>query len=291
MTLPIPYLKLAINPFTTRAELLPLFCGESQTEPNHTMGPTWIDYYLIHTVLSGKGSFHMRGQKYELYAGDSFVICPKEMYCYEADAFNPWHYCWIAFQGHGAEQLLSSVNISAHRPVVHHPGNRRIITLYRKMYQTLQQSAALCDMEVTGYMKLLFAEYGRANQVTAPPVQTETQSDIERQIQQAVRYLTFQFAESISIEQVAQSLGYNRIYLSKMFKQFTGMTPMQYLTKIRMERAKTLLSSGLTIEQISKSVGYKDPLYFSKQYKKWHGSTPSDHRAELSSKAKNDCLI
>jgi AraC-like DNA-binding protein len=53
---------------------------------------------------------------------------------------------------------------------------------------------------------------------------------------------------------------------------------MHYLLKLRMERAKLLLQEQLTIEQVASSVGFTDALYFSKQFKKWSGSSPSEYR-------------
>jgi len=55
---------------------------------------------------------------------------------------------------------------------------------------------------------------------------------------------------------------------------------MNYLLKIRMERAKLLLLEPLTIEQVASSVGFTDALYFSKQFKKWYGRSPSEYRQD-----------
>ncbi|MCR8642752.1 AraC family transcriptional regulator [Paenibacillus sp. N1-5-1-14] len=270
---------------------MPLFAGESQTVPYHRMGPAFIDFYLIHHVIKGKGYFQQMGREYHLQAGDSFVIFPKEMYLYEADADEPWHYMWVGFQGRDADQILSNLNISAYQPIIHCPKYRKINVLYRQFYRTLKRSDELCNMEMTGYLRLLFAEYGKNQMLTEPSHKQVPMTDIERQVDQAVRWLQFKYAEQISIAQMAHSLGYHRIYLSKMFKEHTGMSPMQYVTKIRMERAKNLMTSKLSMQQIAASVGFKDPLYFSKQYKKWHGVTPTDHRTALSSKSGYDCSM
>ncbi|WJH37586.1 helix-turn-helix transcriptional regulator [Paenibacillus sp. CC-CFT747] len=89
---------------------------------------------------------------------------------------------------------------------------------------------------------------------------------------------------------MAQTLGYHRTYLSKIFKQQTGLSPMNFLLKIRMERARLLLEKPLTIEQVASSVGFSDALYFSKQFKKWYGASPSDYRQENQGKLRFDCL-
>lgn len=59
------------------------------------------------------------------------------------------------------------------------------------------------------------------------------------------------------------------------------MSPKQYLLKVRMDKAKELLASPLTIEQVASSVGFNDALYFSKQFRKATGMPPSEYRAAL----------
>ncbi|WP_018755063.1 AraC family transcriptional regulator [Paenibacillus terrigena] len=282
-----PFVRMVVNPYPAPGELEPLFSGESQTEPLHHMGPTFIDYYLVHYVISGRGTFQLRGRTYELGTGDSFFIFPKEMYKYQADEEDPWHYCWMAFLGTGVDPLLQQLQITPQNPIVHTVDHRRMHPLYRRLYNTLQQGDPLCELESTGYMKLIFATYGRSQTAYSHIPPLDAKSDIERQVEQAVRWLTYQYAEQVSIEQMSHALGYNRIYLSKMFKQIIGMSPMQFLTKIRMERAQSILGTKLTIDQIASSVGFKDPLYFSKQYKKFHGIAPSEHRALMHSRTSN----
>lgn len=65
---------------------------------------------------------------------------------------------------------------------------------------------------------------------------------------------------------------------------------MQFLLRIRMERARTLLlTTKLTMEQIAASVGYEDALYFSKLYKKWYKRSPTAHRAEMQRNQVTEC--
>jgi len=82
------------------------------------------------------------------------------------------------------------------------------------------------------------------------------------------------------MDELAKETGYNRAYLSRMFKKTTGQSPAQYLLKLRMERARQLLGEPLTIGQIAASVGFADPFHFSRQFKKWHGCSPSELRVQ-----------
>ncbi|MBD2846008.1 AraC family transcriptional regulator [Paenibacillus sp. IB182496] len=271
---------IALNATPGRGELTVLFSGKGKPYPLHKMGPAVYDYYLIHTVSTGRGVIECRGKRYTCSAGDSFVIVPGELFSYEADAHEPWTYQWVAFRGHAAGTLLSGLGVSGEAPVLHAAEPRRILGLYRSLRQSLQssQAGALTDLEAGGWLRLLLSALA-ADQAPQTPLEAPT-ADIDRQIDQAILWLSLQYEQSISIARIARTLGYHRTHLSKMFKQATGLSPMQYLFKIRMERAETLLRQKLTVAQVAASVGYADALYFSKQFRKWKGLSPSAFREQ-----------
>ncbi|MFE5319019.1 AraC family transcriptional regulator [Paenibacillus sp. NPDC056579] len=274
------YHSVAFNPHPGKGELAVLFSGQAQTKPQHRVGPQVLDYYLVHYVVSGRGTFRCMGTDYHLEKGSSFFIFPGELVSYASDETDPWCYRWIGFKGNQVDQLLSSIGISQHEPVSSTKSPRKMSTLFLQVEQTLKKRLSHCDMQSQGYMRLIMAEYGQ--DASRDPIATEEASGIQQQVEQAIRWLTLQYHQPISIESMAHSLGYHRTHLSKMFKQHTGMAPMNFLLKIRMERAKILLLESLTIEQVASSVGFSDPLYFSKQFKKWYGRSPSEYRLDQS---------
>ncbi|WP_409345566.1 AraC family transcriptional regulator [Paenibacillus sp. MBLB4367] len=272
--------SVAINPFPGKGEIVVLFAGHAQTAPDHKVGPQVLDYYLVHNVVSGRGVFQSRAQAYELQKGSSFFIFPGELVSYDSDTEQPWLYRWVGFKGKEVDRLLANLGISADRPVADTSASRKINALLHQIELALRQAAPNCDLRADGYMRLLFAEYMTGSADRSQP-NSEPVSDSKRQVDHAIRWLTLQYSQPISIEQMAASLGYHRTHLSKLFKQQTGMSPMSYLLRLRMERAKLLLAGDLTIEQIASSVGFSDALYFSKQFKKWYGSSPTQYRINL----------
>ncbi|MBP1989312.1 AraC family transcriptional regulator [Paenibacillus eucommiae] len=281
-----PSYSVAINPFPGKGELVILFGGHAQTDPLHQVGSQILDYHLVHSVSSGKGSFRCMGNEYELKKGDHFFIFPGELVSYTSDAEDPWSYKWIAFKGTHPDQFLSLMGISPHKPIVHTGNNRRAPALFSRIENVLREASPSCDMQAGGYLRILLGEYAMEHMPAA--AQEKAISPQQQQMQQAIRWLTLQYTQPISIEQMANDLGYHRTYLSKIFKQFTGMAPTYFLLKLRMDRAKLLLQEQLTIEQVASSVGFTDALYFSKQFKKWSGLSPSEFRSQGSLNA-YDC--
>ncbi|MNP15401.1 HTH-type transcriptional regulator YesS [compost metagenome] len=112
---------------------------------------------------------------------------------------------------------------------------------------------------------------------------TGTESQVQRTVKQMILYMSTQFAHPVSIEQMCDSLGYNRAYLSRIFKKETGLSPVTYLLKLRIDKSRQLLRERpeLSIEQIASSVGLTDALYFSRQFKRFCGVSPSVYRHQI----------
>lgn len=92
-------------------------------------------------------------------------------------------------------------------------------------------------------------------------------------------YIDRNYKKDISAKDVAGILGYSDVYFSKVFKQLFDDNFINYLTKIRIDRAKLLLKDvSFNIKEVGKSVGYADSNYFTKVFKRSIGMSPSEYR-------------
>ncbi|TFE23769.1 response regulator transcription factor [Cohnella luojiensis] len=88
------------------------------------------------------------------------------------------------------------------------------------------------------------------------------------------------YAQPITLESIAHRFFVSKEHLSRMFKQETGFTVMDYIASKRIAEARQLLQSGLPIKNAAEAVGYADPAYFHRIFKKLTGMTPSQVRLE-----------
>ena len=94
-------------------------------------------------------------------------------------------------------------------------------------------------------------------------------------------YLQENYDRQVDLSALAESLGVSAPYLSKLFHEQTGTSPMRYLTDLRMSRARKLLTdSGLTVREIAVRVGYPDPFHFSRSFKNAVGVSPAQFREQ-----------
>jgi AraC-like DNA-binding protein len=276
------YFSVGMNPSPSDGELSVLFSGEGQPHGLHRIGPAIHDYYLIHTVLAGQGVFIIRDKFYNCSTGDTFIIFPGELFSYQADEHHPWHYVWVGIVGHGAAGLMYSLGVSPEQPVINNCLNPNVRSYYDHLQSCFQSDThpEMSNLEAGGWVRLLLQQFGLA-QHKRDIVNPALDSAIDHMMKQAIQFLTLQFTQPISIAHMSNMLGYHRTHLCKLFRQTTGLSPMQYLLKIRMQRAELLLASSMTIDQVASSVGYSDALYFSKKFRKWQGLSPSEYRKTL----------
>lgn len=96
----------------------------------------------------------------------------------------------------------------------------------------------------------------------------------------AKKYIQIHYKESISLEDVAEYVRLTPTYFTKMFKEHTKKTFIDYVTEYRIEKAKELLlNTKLSLKEISYEIGYKDPNYFSRVFKKWTNVSPKQYRS------------
>lgn len=281
-----PTYYVVSNPYTRQdqgdAVLRLLFAGHSQTEPGHQNGPKVFDYFLIHQIISGKGVYTRDDRTFELTEGDSFFIEPGKLVSYRADEQEPWQYRWIAVQGNQASELISSGGIDWGEPVVRGAGRHPAGRWIEEIETVLRKARTGGELRARGLFHLLMADIAERTGPAAHPA-AASQSRIEQHVRQAVQQLTTQYAEPIRIESLAEAYGYNRAYFSKMFKSFNRVSPVTFLLHLRLGKARQLLRERpeLTVEQIAYSVGFQDPLYLSRQFKRYYGVSPSAYRKSL----------
>lgn len=119
---------------------------------------------------------------------------------------------------------------------------------------------------------------GKFNE-SALTISKRSENRTESVVERAKKYMQENFRKDISLEDVSQTVDISSYYFSKVFKEETGENFIEYLTKLRMEEAQRLLEeSDLSIKEVCSEVGYSDPNYFSRNFKKYAGITPTEAR-------------
>lgn len=101
-------------------------------------------------------------------------------------------------------------------------------------------------------------------------------------LDKAVKYIQLHYAQDITLEDIANKSGFSTYYFCKMFKKYYNSSFTDYLSNVRIEQAKILLHDPhLNIKDITQKIGYIDPNYFTRVFKKYEGITPTEYRNKI----------
>ena len=103
-------------------------------------------------------------------------------------------------------------------------------------------------------------------------------SDSKDMISLAKGYIQQHYEKSLTLEEVAEVVQFSPHYFSKLFKERCGKSFIDYVTEVRVERAKELMEKGKSLKEICFHVGYKDPNYFSRVFRRITGFSPTEYR-------------
>lgn len=255
-------------------------CGFEDCKPGHSYGPAVRDHFLIHYIVSGKGIFDSGQQVYKLQAGEGFLICPEQITYYEADCDHPWSYMWVGFQGLKARAYLKKANLGQENPIFSIKKKQRFKKCIEKMLNIKGMGKAQ-NPYLTGHLYLFLSYLIKEN--GGNDLREETVDEREY-VNKAVDYIKKNYTHQIQIKQLAKKMGLHRSYLYSLFSKYLNQSPQEFLINFRLDRACELMDNkNLSIGDIARSVGYKDPLAFSKIFKKKKGQAPSyyrEHRPE-----------
>nr|WP_297768605.1 AraC family transcriptional regulator [uncultured Butyrivibrio sp.] len=252
-------------------------CGLSQTEPGHSFGPALKPHFMIHYVLSGKGSFSIGGKRYPLNEKYGFLIVPDELAYYVADEKDPWTYVWIGFGGRRAEEIVSQLGLSLQQPVFKSEKSKDIYDIVKDMMDHNTFSVE-DDLRRNGLLSMFLSVIASGLSVT-PKSDSGSANDY---VNRAQAYVRSNYCNPIKVTDIADYVCINRSYLYTLFQNALGISPQQYLARYRIAKAVELLQlTSLPIESVAISCGYSDPLVFSKAFKQEKGISPSTYRKSL----------
>lgn len=248
--------------------------GRQQCGAGYGWGPGVRDHFLLHHILSGQGTCIINSRKYLLHAGDSFLVYPDTTIHYYADAADPWEYVWVGFNGMDAERYVAMTDFSRESPVLAGEEGAAIAGLLEKIYRAYGTSTWE-NLAMTGKLYALLSHLVEQAQRGKTP-----RRDALDCAEAAADYIVNHFAEPLTVEQLADHFSVSHSSLYRKFIKRYQMSPKRFLLEYRIDRACILLSTtDHSVQEVSNSVGFDDPFYFSRVFKEIRGVSPRRYAA------------
>ncbi len=225
-----------------------------------------LDYQLIY-IQSGEMTVWKNGKQIVFKAGEVYLFRPYEPQRYSVQE-TPTTYYWIHFTGKAVEEILSFWSES-HFYIGAFP---EIEGFCRSFYRDYKIPGAFQSLYYEGRLISLLGSIAKKQEAKINKKRYERVSAV-------LDYFEKVFPRKPSNEELAAVCYMNKYHFIKVFKETVGEAPQSYLNRMIVEKAKTLLeSTTFPIGEIASRLGFSDPLYFSRLFKKHCGISPKDYR-------------
>lgn len=231
-----------------------------------------IDFIMPHTALhyivDGYGYFN--GKK--LGAGNFFCAVENEKACYYPDKNDPWTYIFFDLKGDDIKDVVKAYKFSCENSCGEFTGLDNVKSIL-KLYNDFVKSGNDEVIFKNSIANLLLSLHCDKHE--------EVISAAEINAQKIKDYLDLNYNKKINMQSVASEFYLSRAYVRNIFFKKFGLSPKQYLQKVRMKRAAELLvDTNFSVYEIAISVGYNDQLAFSREFSKFYSVSPSNYRKQ-----------
>ena len=211
-------------------------------------------------------------------SGNIVLYRPKEFQKYEYYGIDKTEVYWVHFTGSDVKIILRNYGFPNDQRIFHVGTSLEYERVFKRIILELQRCQEDYEEMLTLLLRHLLIIFHR--ELTRKHVLKNEYLDHE--MDTAASYFNENYNRDINIEEYAVSRGMSVSWFIRNFKKFTGTTPMQFITSIRITNAQMLLeTTNYAVNEIAHIVGYDNPLYFSRLFHKQKGCSPSEYRKLL----------
>ena len=227
--------------------------------------PLVAEHYTLGLLSVGEGELCVSGIAYPIRVGDFFFLKKGERFSISGKT--PPEYTYICFSGRRAVEYVERLGITAKNRIF--PGYADLIPFWR---DTLKKTD---DRNIDLYSEAVLL-YSLAS---LHPERKEHNDALSR----VLSITGERFADpELSLNEIAEEIGYHAKYLSSLFKKKQGVSYSQYLRDMRIKHAIFLMEQGLvSVKNVALLSGFGDALYFSKVFRETQGITPTEYILRL----------
>lgn len=232
------------------------------------------EYFILYTV-SGCGVLRHQGQKLILSRHEAVLIYCEEHQFYGTISEENWDHYWVHFNGTGAENYYNLINADGIASVHIDDQDACIENFEGIMCNSgaldMRQSV-MSSMHVTNLLTMI--AMGKYDARSFPPL-TEHEGALNR----AIEYIKDNYSANVALKDLVEVANMSTSYFTKLFRQYTGMTPHEYLINYRVNQAKKALRRTTEpVAQVATRVGFQDVCNFTRTFRRITGTTPRDFR-------------
>lgn len=231
------------------------------------------DYQWIQ-CLKGRGELRVNDEVYIIKENEGMFLTPHVPHEYYP-VTSEWQVCWVSFNGSVIDDIMLSLQFINSGKIV--------LTNAESLYRMLQELMdRLKENHTSSTMQCSELLYSVILKLRQDSVYIESKSRLQQitQLNPVLRYIEEYYHQPLTLEVLAQQLNVTEQYTCLLFQQSLGIRPFEYVTRVRIQKAKKLLlkNNQISVQDIARQVGYEHPSYFIKRFKEQENVTPTIFR-------------
>ncbi len=264
---------------------LPLYVtGVGSTDPEYHCRRT--NGHVYHQVIfsaRGEGVLYINGNEYKIPQGTGFFLPAMQPHEYKPTQQGEWETHWVTFTGACIESVLPAFEFD--KPFVFKMTDYSVFdSLWQKMLKTIRANSLNNGHTNSA---LLYTFLVELNKLITCPASTKENHRMD-QLTPILDYIDKNYATGITLKELAKIADLSPQYICRIFKECLNMRPFEHLTKKRIFESKKLLcETNLSINEVSKAVGYNDCSYFCVVFKRQEGVSPAEYRSAYNERRSN----
>jgi len=260
-------------------DLSVLFAAEEHVLPERSYGPVIRSIFIIECCTGGKGSVSINGKEFSFGAGACYALLPGDTIIHHSDPEEGRSGFWCALSGTSVKKYLKKTKIDSEHPFFPACVFENACEQIRKMVENKR------DTDLGSRLRLLGLGYTLLGFLVSSHA-----SETEGMVEKAIGLIQTDYPLNLTVERIANAVGFERSYFTMLFKEKTGISPHQYLMQFRLSKACSFLKeSSFNVFEIAERVGM-DPHNFSRFFTREIGMSPLQYR-QKSQKANHPLTV
>lgn len=232
-----------------------------------------IDQYILIYCTDGSGFIYVNGSKHQVQVNEFFIIPNNTPHRYMSSVDDPWSIYWVHFAGELAPEIYERSLLNGRQVARETSYGEDRIRTFNDICGILKWSYGQREMEGMNFYLLHFITSLIYNK------EADSASYSAGLINRSIAFMNDHINEKYGLKDLADEQNISVTHYAKKFKQKTGITPVNYFNQLKVKKAaEYLCATDRSIKSICLELGFEDPYYFSRLFKKVNGVSPSMYK-------------
>ena len=234
--------------------------------------------FVLHYCVDGRGWCEMLGRRWVVPPETVLLIPANEPHCYGAMDDDPWSIYWLHFTGRAAGEYCRLLQVTRESPLFNLVCSEEIFSAFECIYEPMNKIHTYNNLAAATGALSRFLTLANIRRLSA----NARSRTAEENVRKTIRFMKDNISGHYSLRQLARIAHMSPNHYSGVFRRCHDHPPLEYFNRLKIQQACRLLeTTSLRIKEIARELGFEDPYYFSRSFKRIVGVSPAAYRCRF----------